>query len=95
MSLTPLANLPPVSLIQVANLPQVATKLAKLVAKFAASVVDTGGKFSAGVIDTGGNFAALPPVSLILVVHLTCEYIREFLKKFEMVLMGFSGAGGN
>ncbi len=41
MSLTPVANLPPVS-----------TTLAKLVTKFAA-----GGKFAAGVVDTGGNFA--------------------------------------
>ncbi len=46
-SLTPVANLPPVS-----------TTLVKLVAKFAAGVVDTGGKFAAGVVDTGGNFAA-------------------------------------
>jgi hypothetical protein len=47
MSLTPVANLPPVS-----------TTLAKLVAKFAAGVADTGGKFAAGVAKTGGNFAA-------------------------------------
>jgi hypothetical protein len=25
---------------------------------------------------------------------LTCEYLREFSKKFETVLMGHSGAGG-
>ncbi len=25
---------------------------------------------------------------------LSCEYLREFSKKFEMVLMGYSGAGG-
>jgi hypothetical protein len=43
LSLTPAANLPPVS-----------TTLVKLVAKFAARVVDTGGKFAAGVFDTGG-----------------------------------------
>ncbi len=43
MSLTPVANLPPVS-----------TTLAKLVAKFAARVADSGGKFAAGVVDTGG-----------------------------------------
>jgi hypothetical protein len=47
MSLTPAANLPPVSTI-----------LAKLVAKFAAGVVDTSGKFATIVVDTGGNFAA-------------------------------------
>ncbi len=45
LSLTPAANLPPVS-----------TKLAKLVAKFAADVVDTGGKFASCVVDTGGKF---------------------------------------
>jgi hypothetical protein len=55
----------------------VSTTQAELVAKFAAGVFDTGGKFAAGVVDTGGN---LPPVSLTL----TCEYLREFLKKFEM-----------
>ncbi len=42
MSLTPVANLPPVS-----------TTLAKMVAKFAAGVVDIGGNFAAGVVDTG------------------------------------------
>jgi hypothetical protein len=35
--------LPPVSLTPVANLPPVSTTLGKLVAKFAAGVVDTGG----------------------------------------------------
>jgi hypothetical protein len=42
----------------------------------------------------------LPPVSLILVANLsfikwctlTCEYLREFAKKFEMILMGYFGA---
>jgi hypothetical protein len=38
-------------------------------------------KCAAGVVDTGGNFAA-------------GEYLRELSKKFEMVLMGYSGAGG-
>jgi hypothetical protein len=42
-------------------------------------------KFAAGVVDTGGN---LPLVSL------TCEYLREFSKKFEMILMLLSGAWG-
>jgi hypothetical protein len=36
-------NLPPASLTPVANLPPVSTTQAKLVAKFATSVVDTGG----------------------------------------------------
>ncbi len=38
--------------------------------------------------------ANLPLVSLILGCSLTCEYLREFLKKFETVLLGYSGAGG-
>ncbi len=25
---------------------------------------------------------------------MSCEYLRDFWKKFEMVLMGYSGAGG-
>jgi hypothetical protein len=50
--MTPVANLPPVSLLPVS------TTLAKLVAKFAAGVADTVGKFAAGVVDTGGNFSA-------------------------------------
>jgi hypothetical protein len=37
------AKLPPVSLTPVANLPPVLTTLAKMVEKFAASVVDTKG----------------------------------------------------
>jgi hypothetical protein len=76
--------LPPVSLTPVANLPPVSTTLAKLVEKFAA-----------GVVDTGSNFAAanLPPVSLM--VHLDLRISpREFSKKFETVLMQYSGAGG-
>ena len=73
-----------------------------MVAKFATGVVDIGGKFAAGVVDTGGNLppvslspvANLPPVSLIRWQTLTCEYLREFSKKFKTVLMGYSGAGG-
>jgi hypothetical protein len=44
--------------------------------------------FATGVIDTGGKFAAG------VVDTLTCEYLREFSKKFETLLMGYSGAGG-
>ncbi len=29
-----------------------------------------------------------------VVEHNCCEYLREFSKKFETVLMGYSGAGG-
>ena len=35
------------------------------------------------------DFSQLPPVST-----LSCEYLREFSKNFETVLMGYSGAGG-
>ncbi len=72
-----------------ANLPPESTTLANLVAKFAASVVDTGGKNAAGVVDTAAilppvslipvaiwppvSLANLPPVSLILVVHLDLQ----------------------
>jgi hypothetical protein len=95
-------NSSPVSLTPVANLPQVLTTLAKLVAKFDAGVIDTSGIFAASVVDTGVNFAAgvpltpvvnLPPVSLIPACTLTCKYLCEFLKKFETVLMGYSGVG--
>ncbi len=51
-----------------------------MVAKFIASVVDTGGIFAAGVVDIGGNFSTL-----------TCEYLCECSKKFEML---FTGAWG-
>ncbi len=61
--------MPPSSLTPVANLPPVSTTLVKLVAKFAAGVVDT--------VDT-----------------LSCEYLREFSKKFETALMVYSGAWG-
>jgi hypothetical protein len=76
--------------------------------QFATGVIDTGGKFAAGVVDTVGNFppasmapANLPWVSLIpaailspVSLTLTCEYLCEFSKKFEMTLMLFSGAWG-
>jgi hypothetical protein len=52
-------KLPPVSLTPVANLPPVSTRLAKLMEKFATGVVDTGGIFAAGVIEPA---AILPPV---------------------------------
>ncbi len=51
-------------------------------------------QFATGVADTGGN---LPPVSLTPVVHLEKRIsprIFEFSKKFETVLMGYSGAVG-
>jgi hypothetical protein len=51
-TLTPAANLWPVSLAPVANLPPVLTTPAVLVAKFAAGVVDTGGAHSLANIST-------------------------------------------
>ncbi len=64
-------------------MPPVSTTLAKQVAKFAAGAGgDIGGKFATGVVDTGSKFA------------LTCEYLHKFSNKFEMVLMGYFGAGG-
>ena len=44
-------------------------------------------QFAAGVADTGGKFAAG------VVDTLTCDYLHEFSKKFETVLMQYSGAG--
>jgi hypothetical protein len=37
--------------------------------------------------------ANLPPVWLMLVVHLD-EYLREYLKKFDITIMLFLGACG-
>ncbi len=53
-------------------------------AKFASVVLDNSGKFAASVVDTGGNYAAgvianLPPVSLILVVHLNLRKSRDIV----------------
>ncbi len=39
-------------------------------------------KVAVGIIDTGGKLAT------------GVEYLRAFLKKFEAVLMGYSGDGG-
>jgi hypothetical protein len=57
---------------------------------FATGVNDTGGKFSASVVDTGGN---LPPASLTPAAN-NWNNIREFSKKFEMILMLLSWAWG-
>ncbi len=73
--MTPVANLPPVSLIPAANLPPMSTTQGELVAKFAAGVVDTGGKF-----DTGG---ILPPVSLTPVVHLHLRISPRIFEKIQ------------
>jgi hypothetical protein len=47
-------HLSPVLLTPVANLPLVSITLPKIVNKFAAGVVDTSGRFATGVVDTGG-----------------------------------------
>ncbi len=71
------------------NLPPVSTTLAKLVEKFAVGVIDTGGNFAAGVVDTSGKFAT-DVVDTGVRCTLNCEYVREFSKKFETVLMKYS-----
>ncbi len=76
-----------------------------LFAKFAVAVVDTGNKLPPISLTPAANLppvsttlvvlvANLLPVSLIPVVHLTCKYLREFLKNFEMTLMQLSEAWG-
>ncbi len=74
--------------------------------QFATGVVDTGGKFAAGIVDTGGKFATsinntsktggkiCRRCRWYRWCTLTSEYLREFSKKCEMVLMGYSGAEG-
>ncbi len=75
--------------------------------KFAAGVVDSGGKLPPVSLIPAAN---LPPVSTTLAKLVAkfaagvvdtrgaplpwCEYLREFSKKFETVLMRYSGAGG-
>ncbi len=62
--------------------------------KFAAGVIDTGCKFATGINDTsgiGGKFAA----SVYRWGTLTCKYLHEFWKKFEIALMLLSEAKGN
>ncbi len=111
VSLTPVANLPPVSLIPVAIC------VVDTGGKFAAGVNSTRG--------TGGKIWRRCRWYRWLICcrcrwywwqicrrccwyrrqichrcrwhwwcTLTCEYLREFSKKFETVLMGYSGAGG-
>ncbi len=74
--------------------------------KFAAGIIDTSGKFATHVKNTSGTGGKIwcrcrwyqwqichwcqrhPWCTLI------CEYLREFLKKFELTLKLFSGAWG-
>jgi hypothetical protein len=67
-----------VTITPVANLPPVSTTLAANFATSSPCVVDTGGKFAAGVNDAGGKWppvsttpaANLPPVSLTPVANI-------------------------
>jgi hypothetical protein len=77
-----------------ANLPLVSKTPAENFATSFACVVDTGGKFATGVNDTGGKFAASVVCRWYRWCTLTCEYLRKFSKKFETVLMGYSGLIG-
>ncbi len=66
---------------------------------FATGVVDTGGKFASGVVVTGGKFADSvvdtgSKFATGVVVHLDLRISPRILKKFETVLMDYSGAGG-
>ncbi len=48
---------------------------------------DTGGQFAAGVV--------IPVANLLPVVHLDLRISPRISEKIEMVLIGYSGAGGN
>jgi hypothetical protein len=64
---------------------------------FATGVIDTGGIFATGINntrETGGKFAAGVVDTGYRWQTLTCEYLREFSKKFKTVLIGYSGVGG-
>jgi hypothetical protein len=61
----------------------------------AAGIVETGGKFATGINNTSERlhwWQNLPPVSLIPVGG-GAPSLAKFRKKFETVLMGYSGAG--
>ena len=78
-------KLPPVSLIPVANLPLVSLTPVANLPPVSTTLAKLVAKFAAGVADTGGKFAAG------VVDTLTCDYLHEFSKKFETVLMQYSG----
>jgi hypothetical protein len=79
-------TLSPVSLTPVANLPPVLTTQGELVAKFAAGVVETSRKFAAGVVDTGGNLT--PVVHLDL--RISSRIFKKF-EMILMLLSGAWG----
>ncbi len=60
-----------------------------------AGIVDTGGKFATSINNTSENGGKIRRwCRWYRWCTMTCEYLREFSKKFETVLMGYSGAGG-
>ncbi len=83
---------------------QIATSVVDNSGKFAASIVDSGGKFATGInsaSETGGKICPWCRIRGKFATGVwyrwctfTCEYLREFSKKFETVLMEYSGAGG-
>jgi hypothetical protein len=64
------------------KMPPVSTTPAVLVTKFTTNVNDNCGKFASGVADTSK------------LCTLTCKYLSEFSKKFEITLMLFSWTWG-
>jgi hypothetical protein len=68
----------PESLTPVANLPPVSTTQGELVAKFAADVVDTAGNLPPVSLTPVAN---LPPVSLTPVVHLDLRISPQIFEK--------------
>ncbi len=98
--LIPVANLPPVSTILAANLPPMSTTPAlkwnlkvNLKAKTYIFVNST-------VQRCPNKIFKIFLIKDFFICHrhrwstLSCEYLREFSKKLETVLMGYSGAGG-
>ncbi len=67
------------SFTPVANLPPVSLTPVENLPPVSTTLANLVAKFASGVVDTGG----------------TCEYLSEFSKKFETVLMVYSSAGGN
>ncbi len=82
-------------------------QLASLIpVRFSADIVDTGGKFATGINNTrkaGGRICRRFCWNWWQICRrchcyqwctLTCEYLCKFSKKFETVLLEYSGAGG-
>jgi hypothetical protein len=73
VSLTPVANSPPVSTTTAANFATSFSSVVDTGGKFATGVNNTSSKFAAGVNDTGGK---LPPVSTTPAANLPPINIR-------------------